>query len=103
MHHPKDINETVWGKPVKDQVPGLAHPVLPGHQVASESKMVAPDVAQTRHGPGARQGGVGCDCVQGGEQQAVVACGALNAPFPGALKQKCINTVIGPPDEAIGH
>lgn len=45
MHHPKDINETVWGKPVKDQMPGLAHPMLLGHQVASESKMVAPDVA----------------------------------------------------------
>ncbi len=103
MHHAKDINETVWGKPVKDQVPRLANPVFLHHQVASGLEVVAPDVAHTRHRPGTRQGGIGCDCVQGRKQQAVVACGALDAPVPGALKQECINTVISPPDEAIGH
>ena len=47
MHHAKDINETVWGKSVKDQVPRLANPVFLHHQVASGSEVVAPDVAQT--------------------------------------------------------
>ncbi len=52
MHHAKDINETVRGKPVEDQVPGLAHPVLLGHQGAGGTKMSKREPTPTfRHGP----------------------------------------------------
>jgi hypothetical protein len=103
MYEAKDLDHAVRRHSVDDQMPGFADPMLASHEAARRPEVERPDprnlgnFARTGQGRRVANGG------HGGNDEAVVTGGRVNAPSTRALEKDGVDPILGAADQAVGH